>query len=698
MAAKSAKQTNPLLEKENKHRLKAVPFDKIKTEHFLPAFEAAISEAQTVIDAIKNSKAKATFENTILAMDDAEEHLDYIASIYFNLLSAESDGEFKALAQKISPMLAEFGSKISTDPKIFARIKAVYDKEVAGKPEPKLPSDLSDKDYLIKAERYRIIERTYTSFIRNGALLSDEDKAKLTAIDMELSTLSPKFSDNILNATNAFELHLTARKEVKGIPESALAAAAFLAKKKGKDKGWLFNLQPSSMIPVLTYCKDREIRKTLQKAYASRAFKGKFDNRELIKKILELRYKRAKLLGFKNHAEYVLKERMAGSPKAVLSFLDKIYKVAYPAAKKEVAETKAFALKTDKLDKMMPWDFGYYSNKLKEKLFDYDPEALRPWFKVENVVEGLFKVAKKIYGIDLKRVKDVPVYHKDVQTWEVHDHGKYMGLLYLDLFPRETKRGGAWMTTFQGQGLFSDGQRRPHVSIVGSLTPSTDDQPSLLRLDEARTIFHEFGHALHALLSDCHYRGVSGARVLWDFVELPSQIMENWLMEKEALNLFAKHYQTGEPLPEELLNKVIAAKNFQAGVANINQLRYASMDMQWHSSNPGKIEDVSAFEKEAIAPYKLLPAVAGTCISTAFAHIFAGGYSAGYYSYKWAEALEADAWSAFTEHGIFDPATAKSFRENILARGNSFHPMQLFTAFRGRKPDPDALLKRDGLI
>lgn len=693
-----AKQTNPLMIKENSHRLKAVPFDKIKTEHFLPAFKAALEEATAAIEAIKKSKAKPSFENTILAMDEAEEHLDLIAGVYFNLLSAESDAEFKALAQQISPMLAEFGSKISTDPKIFARIKAVYDKEVAGKPEPKLPTDLSDREYLKQAERYRIIERTYTSFIRNGALLSEEDKAKLTEIDMELSRLSPKFSDNILSATNAFELHLTTKKEVKGIPESALAAAAFLAKKKGKEKGWLFNLQPSSMIPVLTYCQDREIRKTIQKAYGARAYKDKFDNRANIRQIIELRHKRARLLGFKTHADYVLKERMAGSAKAVTTFLDKIYKVAYPAAKNEVKATKDFAQKLDKIDKLMPWDFGYYSNKLKEKLFDYDPEALRPWFKAENVIEGLFTVANKIYGITLKEVKDVPVYHKDVRTWEVYDGERYMGLLYMDLFPRDTKRGGAWMTTFQGQGLFSDGQRRPHVLIVGSLTPSTDEQPSLLRLDEARTIFHEFGHALHALLSDCYYKGVAGARVLWDFVELPSQIMENWLLEKEALNLFAKHYQTGEPLPEELLDKVIAARNFQAGIANINQLRYAMLDMQWHSTPPAKIEDVTKFEKAATAPYKLLPSVGGVCISTAFAHIFAGGYSAGYYSYKWAEALEADAWSAFLEKGIFDQKTARSFRDNILSRGNSFHPMQLFTAFRGRKPDPDALLKRDGLI
>ncbi len=689
---------NPLLIKENSHRLKAAPFDKIKTEHFLPAFEQTLAEASEAIDKIKKSKAKPTFENTFLAMDEAEEHLDFISSIFYNLLSAESGPEHKALAQKISPMLAQFSSKIATDPDIFKRIKAVYDAEVEGKPEPVLPADMTDKKALQKAERYRIIKTTYTSFIRNGALLSDKDKAKLTAIDMELSKLSPQFSDNVLGATNNFILHLTDPKEVEGIPQSALDAAAFTAKQKGKDNGWVFTLQPSSFIPALTYCKNREVRKTLQKAYSSRAFKGKFDNRALILQIIKLRYQRAKLLGFKTHAEYVLKERMAGSPKAAQDFLNKIYKVAYPAAQKEVAETAAYARKLDGLRKLMPWDFGYYANKLKEERYAYDPEELRPWFKVENVVKGLFKVAKKIYGIDLKRVKDVPVYHKDVETYEVYDNGNYMGLLYVDLFPRETKRGGAWMTTFQGQGMHSDGMRRPHVSIVGSLTPSTDKQPSLLRLDEVRTIFHEFGHALHALLSDCHYKGVSGARVLWDFVELPSQIMENWLMEEDALKLFAKHYETGAALPKEMLDKVLAARNFHAGIANINQLRYGMLDFAWHNQNPAKIKDVGLFETEAIEPYRLMPAVSGTNTSCAFAHIFAGGYSAGYYSYKWAEALEADAWSLFSEKGIFNQEVASSFRKYILARGNSFHPMILFTAFRGRKPDPDALLKRDGLI
>jgi len=690
---------NPLLWQENKHRLKAIPFPEIKTEHFLPAVQEALKLARQEIEELKNNPDEPDFENTILALDLNGEKLDYVASIYFNLLSAHSDAEFKALAQQISPLLAEFGSSILTDPKIFERVKKVYEKEVEGKPKPELPKEFSDRDQLKSAERHRLIEKTYKNFIRGGALLSDEDKAKLMEIVKEASKLSPKFSDNVLGATNAWELHVTDPKDVEGIPAGALAGAAHLAKVKGKEGGWVFSLQPSSMIPFLTYCRNRELRRKIQTAYASRAFKDDFDNQENIKRIIELREQRAHLLGYKTHADYVLENRMAENIDTTLNFLERIYEVAYPAAQKEYEEVVNFACETDGITDFKPWDMSYYSNKLKEKLFAYDPEELRPWFKVENVLDGLFIVARQIYGIEVKQVHDVPVYHPDVTTWEVYDNeGKFLGLMYMDLFPRDTKRGGAWQTSFQGQGLFRDGMRRPVVSIVASLTPSSEDHPSLLRLDEVRTIFHEFGHALHSLLADGYYKGLSGTSVLWDFVELPSQIMENWLLEKEALNLFAKHYETGEPLPDELLDKVIAAKNFQAGLANLNQLRYGMLDLTWHTTSPEKIEDIDAFEKKAIERFQVLPPIKGSNMSCAFAHIFAGGYSAGYYSYKWAEALEADAWSLFKEIGIFNPEVAGSFREHILARGNAFHPMDLFIAFRGREPDPDALLRRDGLL
>jgi len=692
-------QDNPLLRKENTHRLKVIPFDEIRLEHFMPAFEEGLKIARAEIEELKNNPEPATFENTILPLDNGGVELEYAATVYFNLLGAHSDAEFKALAQKLSPMLAEFSSSIATDPKIFARVKAVYDAEVAGKPKPSLPKDMADTEALKKAERYRLIERKYESFIRGGAMLKDEDKKRFTEIAMELSQLSPKFSDNVLSATNAFELYITDPKDVEGLPEGALDAAEYLARKKGKESGWMFSLQPSSVMPLLTYCKNREIRRKVSTAYTSRAFKDEYDNQELIKRTLVLRKERAQLLGYDTHADYVLEDRMAGSVETAREFLDRIYEVAYPKALEERGAVTKLAKELDGIEQLQGWDWSYYSNKLKEKLFAFDPEELRPWFKVEDVIDGLFKVVNKIYGITMKQVHDVPVYHEDVTTWEAHDgDGRYLGLIYIDLFPRETKRGGAWKSSLHGQGMYADGMWRPQVMIVGSLTPSTDKSPSLLRMDEARTIFHEFGHALHSLLADGYYHALSGTSVLWDFVELPSQIMENWLLEEEALNLFARHYQTGEPLPKELLDKVIAAKNFNAATANINQLRYANLDFDWHVSDPQKIQDVDAFEQNATERFRLLPRIKDTNLSCAFAHIFAGGYAAGYYSYKWAEALEADAWSMFDENGIFDNETADRFRSYILARGNAFPPEELFEAFRGRPLDPDALLKRDGLL
>jgi peptidyl-dipeptidase Dcp len=689
--------SNPFLDKNYKHRLDAIPFHLIKTEHYMPAVEATLQIARDNIAKIRNSKEVPTFENTILEMDFAGEELDYVTSVYYNLLSAESDAEFKALAQIISPMLAEFSSSIMTDEAIYDRVKKVYEDLCAGREAP-VP-DFRDKAKMQLCEKYRYTERIYTSFIRNGAMLDEAGKKRLTEIDMELSTLSPKYSDNVLDATNAWELYLTDPRDVEGIPENALNGAAYRAKQKNREGSWHFNLQVPNMIPVLTYCKNRKIRETMQKAYASRAFNDKFDNQGNIKRILELRNERAILLGYKTHAHYVLEDRMAKSPEDATAFLEKIYKVAYPAAREELEEAKVFAKETDGIKDFMPWDYNYYTTKLKEKKFQFDPEQLRPWFKLENVFEGLFLMAKKIYGITLKQVTDVPVYHKDVTTWEVYDEkNAFIGLIYLDMFPRETKRGGAWMNSLIGQGLYSDGMKRPHVVNVASLTPSTDEQPSLLRMDEVRTIFHEFGHALHGLLSDCTYKSLAGPNVLWDFVELPSQIMENWLMEKEALNLFVKHYQTGEPLPDELLDKVLAARNYMAGNANLGQLRYAMLDFAWHLTDPAQIDNVEAFENKTIERFSLLTLTPGSSISCSFAHIFAGGYSAGYYSYKWAEALEADAWSLIKEKGIFNQEVTFAFRDIILSKGNAVHPMDLFTAFRGRQPDPDALLKRDGLI
>lgn len=692
-------QDNPLLRKENTHRLEAIPFDEIRLEHFMPAIEKGLEIAKAEIEKIKNNPEAPTFENTILAMEDGAEELGYATTVYFNLLSAHSDAEHKALAQKISPMLAEFNTTIATDPVIFARVKAVYENEVKGKPQPKLPSDMNDKEAIKAAERYRVIERNYKSFIRGGALLEDDKKARYVQIAMELSQLSPKFSDNVLSATNKFELHITDENELEGMPDSAKEAAAYLAKTKGKDGGWLITLQPSSVTPVLTYCKNRDLRMKISKAYSSRAFRDEFDNGDIIKQTLKLRMERALLLGYENHADYILEERMAASVENARSFLDRIYEVAYPKAVEEREAVAKYALELDGIEELMGWDWAYYSNKLKEKLFDFDPEELRPWFKMEEVLAGLFTIVNKSFGITMKQVFDVPVYHEEVTTWEAHDKdGSYLGLLYIDLFPRDTKRGGAWKSSLKAQGMSPKGMKRPQVMIVGSLTPSTDKSPSLLRLDEVRTVFHEFGHAIHSLLADGYYRSLSGTSVLWDFVELPSQIMENWLTEEEALNVFAKHHETGEPLPKELLDKMLASRNFNAATGSITQLRYANLDFDWHLADPESITDVDEFETQSNKRFMLLPKVDGTNMSSGFAHIFAGGYAAGYYSYKWAEALDADAWSMFQENGIFNTETADKFREYILARGNAYPPQDLFEAFRGRSLDADALLKRDGLL
>lgn len=688
---------NPLLQKENSHRLQVIPFDLIKTEHFMPAIHAALANAKAALESYRQDTALPTFENTILALGYIDEELDFVSGVYYNLYGAEADAELKALAQEISPLLAEFSSYIMTDSSIFARVKAVYQAECVDKPQPAV--DFDNPEQMAACERYRLTEHVYQSFQRNGAMLDADAKKRLTEIDMEQSKLSPKFSDNVLNATNAYELLLTDPAEVEGIPASALQAAAYRAKQKGHAEGWLFNLQMPNLIPVLSYCKNRDVREKMFKAHASKAFGDKFDNQDNIKRILELRAERAKLLGYASHAHYVLEDRMAETPDNALALLDKIYKIAFPAAQKEAEEIKALALEMDGLSDVMSWDYSYYSNKLKEKKYAYDPEELRPWFKLESVLEGLFKVAELIYGIKLTQVCDIPVYHPDVTTWEVHDaDGSFIGLLYLDMFPRENKRGGAWMNTIQGQGLHQNGMKKPYVINVASLTPSTPEQPSLLRFDEVRTVFHEFGHGLHGLLSDCHYKALAGPNVLWDFVELPSQIMENWLLEKEALNIFAKHYETGESLPDELIDKVLASMTFQAGNANLTQYKYAFLDMSYHLCNPADITDVDRFEKQTLAHTVLLPVVPGSSISCSFSHIFAGGYGAGYYSYKWAEALEADAWSLIKEKGIFNQEITLPFRKLILSRGNSVHPMDLFVAFRGRKPDPDAMLKRDGLI
>lgn len=676
--------TNPLL-KPFTNKDQATPFDLIKVEHFIPAVDESIKLAKENIAKIKSTTAAPDFENTIAALEAASELPERISGIYSNLEVANADEALQALAKEIYPKLTAFASDVSLDEEIFKRVKAVYDK----------------RDSLnLNKEQARLLEKTYLSFTRNGALLTGADKETLRQIDQELSVLGPKFSENVLKATNAFEMFLDKKEDVAGIPEGILEGAAAMAEAKGQKGKWLFTLSIPSYLPFLTYASNRALREKMWRAYASRSYKGDFDNQNTVLKIVQLRDKRAKLLSFKTHADFVLAERMAKNPETVTEFLTKLLKASRDAGKRDLVEVTEYAKKLDGVTDIQPWDFGYYSEKLKEDKYSFNEEDLRPFFQLEKVVDGVFAHAKKLYGLTFKENKEIPVYHPEVKAYEIYEDasGKYMGLFYTDFFPRETKKGGAWMTQFRGQGLINGDMKRPHVSIVCNFTKPTPTKPSLLTYDEVRTLFHEFGHALHGMLSECTYPSLSGTNVYWDFVELPSQIMENWVGEKEGLDLFARHYETNAAMPADLIAKLKASQKFQAGYMSCRQLQFGMMDMAWHSTDPSTIKDVDAFEEMATAETRLFPKVQGANNSCSFSHIFAGGYSAGYYSYKWAEVLDADAFEYFKEKGLFDQEVAKKFKENILSRGGTEHPMDLYKKFRGREPDPNALLRRDGLI
>lgn len=647
----------------------------------MPALEEGIRLSKERAEKLRKDPAAPNFENTIVALEAVTEPMDSTVTIYGNMESANGDEALQALAKDFYPKLSSFGSDIALDPVIFARVKKVYEQRNDGK---------------LTTEQNRLLEKTYLSFIRNGANLNEAGKERLRAIDQELSVMGPKFSENVLKATNAFELWVTDVKELDGLPEGAIEAAAMMAESKGKKGQWLLNLQMPSYIPVLTYANNRALREKVWRAYGSRAFGGELDNSPVILKIVSLRNERAQLLGFKTHADFVLAERMAQNPTTVGTFLERLMKASKTAAQRDLDEVKAFADQGD----LKPWDFSYYSEKLKEKKYAFNEEDLRPYFKLENVVEGVFEHARRLYGLTFKENSSIPVYHPEVKAYEIFEEKtkRYVGLFYTDFFPRETKKGGAWMTSYRDQGLLAGQVQRPHISIVCNFTKPTATKPSLLSYDEVRTLFHEFGHALHGMLSDCTYRSLSGTNVYWDFVELPSQIMENWAGEKEGLDLFAKHFETGAPIPEDLVAKLKRSQQFQAGWASLRQLQFAAMDMAWHTSDPSQIKDVDAFENKATSETRLLEKIPGTNSSCGFSHIFAGGYSAGYYSYKWAEVLDADAFEYFKEKGLFDSEVARLFKENVLSKGGTEHPMELYKKFRGREPDPNALLRRDGLI
>ena len=675
---------NPLLEKFNTP-LEAIPFDKIELKHFKPAIEEAIKIGKSDIEQIKNNSQPPSFKNTIEALERSAYQLGEVSSIFFNLNSANTSDEMQAIAQDISPLLTAFSNDVQLDADLFAKVKTVFEN--------------TNKNELTE-EQVWLLEKTYKGFVRNGANLSDEDKDKLRKISTELSVLSLKFSENLLKDSNDFELWLTDKNDLEGLPKNFIEASAMMAKAKGKDKGWLITLDYPSYIPFMKYSKKRELRKQLYLAFGSRGFhQNEYNNEQVLKRIAELRHQKANLLGYKSHAYFVLEERMAEDPKNVYSLWEELLEPALPKAKAELAEIQNFADKIGGSSPILNWDFSFYSEQLKKEKFDINDELLKPYFKLENVIDGAFKTANKLYGINFKERFDIPVYHKDVRTFEVTDEkGDFLALFYTDFFPRESKRSGAWMTSFKGQNKYDGKEQRPHVAIVCNFTKPTKTQPSLLTFNEVTTLFHEFGHALHGMFANGYYESLSGTNVYWDFVELPSQLMENWCYEKECLNLFAKHYDTGEMIPMELVKKIKDSANFLSAYQTVRQVGLGQLDMAWHNLKEMPKDSVYDFEKKATEKTSLFPEQKETVTSTAFSHIFAGGYSAGYYSYKWAEVLEADAFELFKEKGIFNKEVATSFKNNILSKGGSTHPMKLYVAFKGEKPSSKALLKKAGLL
>lgn len=660
------------------------PFSLIKIEHYQPAFDAAIAEAKAEIQEIIDNPEIPTFRNTIIELDLAGEKLNRIQSIFFNLNSAETCDEMQEIAQEIAPKLSDFGNDVSLNEALFARIKAVHEQ---------------GENLKLNAEEKTLLEKTYRRFVRSGANLNEADKAKYREITRELSQLGLKYQQNVLAETNAYELLITDEKDLSGLPESIVEMAKQATQAKNKE-GWLFNLQYPSFVPFMKYADNRELREQILRASGSRAnHDNENDNKANIKRIIELRLEKAKLLGFKTHAEYKLQERMAETPEKVDSFLEELHQSSKPFAEKEFAEVQEFAKKAGFKEAIQRWDWAYYSEKLKMERYNFTDEEVKPYLQLEKVIDGVFSLAKKLYGLRLQENKEIEVYHPEVTAYEVFDEAdRFIAVLYLDFFPREGKRSGAWMTDYRSQSNVEGQQIRPHISLVTNFSKSTETKPSLLTFDEVTTFLHEFGHGLHGMLSQCQFPGTSGTNVYWDFVELPSQIHENWAYEKEWLDQFAVHYQTGEKMPEELIKKIQKAQNFQAAYQMERQLSFAMLDMAYHDRELPVSEEIKAFEMNAIALTDLFEPVDGNLQSTSFQHIFSGGYDAGYYSYKWAEVLDADAFSVFQEKGIFDRATADSFRKNILEKGGSEHPMKLYKAFRGQEPTVTALLKRNGLL
>jgi peptidyl-dipeptidase Dcp len=677
-------QNNPLLTSFGTPE-ETIPFNKVDTAHYQPAIEQALTEAREDIEAIKNNNAAPDFENTIEALEAAGRRLNNLSSVFFSLNNADTNEEMQQIARNLSPQLTEFSSDIILDETLFQKVKTVWQQR---------------DNFQLSPEQRTLLRNNWLSFSRNGSGLSDEKKQELRDINKKLSDLSLTFGEHVLADTNNYQLEIKDESRLSGLPTAVVAQAAERAKEAGKENSWLFTLHFPVYVAVMTYADDRDLREELLKAFASKGMRSnENNNEEIVKEISRLRHQRANLLGYDTHAHYVLEERMAGSPEKVFSFLKELEGYALPVANDEKAELQDFANSRGLTGELQRWDSSYYSEKLKQEKFQLDDELLKPFFELDKVVQGVYEVAKRLYGLQFTEASDIDVYHKDVTAYRVHDaDGKMMGIFYTDFFPRAGKRDGAWMTVFREQYEEHFKDIRPHVSIVCNFTEPTADTPSLLTFNEVSTLFHEFGHALHGLLAEGKYQSLSGTNVYWDFVELPSQLMENWLFEKDCLDLFAKHYQTGEAIPAQYIKSIKESANFQNGMQTIRQIGLGLIDFGWHATDTSAIENVEQYELALTENTRLLPHVSGTSTSCQFSHIFQGGYSAGYYSYKWAEVLDADAFDFISQKGIFDQPTAALFRKHVLSAGGSEHPMTLYKRFRGQEPELEPLLRRGGLL
>jgi peptidyl-dipeptidase Dcp len=675
-------EDNPLSVLLDEHA--PLPFDRVKADHFSPAVRKGLEQARSAIDAITGNPEPPTFENTAAALEAADEGVDRISSVFYHLLHVQSSEDLQQLARELPPLLSGFHNDVMMNAALFERLRQV---------------EADNKD--LSPEQQQMLEDLMSAFRRNGASLSEDGQKRLREIDQELSTCAPQFAEHVLKATQSHACWIQDPDVVAPLPESAKQVAKEAAAKEGRPQEWKFTLDAPSFLAFMTYIEEEDLRKDMWMAYTTRCVEGEFENQSLIRSILRLRHARAQLLGYQDHTHYTLEQRMVKDRQTLNSFYDRLTPVVMPAARADLNQLSQFKAESGTDSVVHPWDVAFLTEKLRQQKFDFRQEDVRPWFSYEDTVEMLFHLTGILFDLSFEKRDDLPLYDDQVTTYRVtgRSDGREVGNLLLDPFPRTSKRPGAWMNPLLAQGLWSGEVRRPLVAIVANFSPPSASAPSLLTMDEARTLFHEFGHALHELLSTCTYRSVSGTRVRWDFVELPSQLLENWLLEPEFLRAFPKHVETGVPLPEDMIAKIQKSRTFMKGYQSARQLAFGKLDLAWYTTPPDRIgDDLLAFEDQAVEEVRLFPPQPGSALSPSFQHIFSGGYAAGYYSYKWAEALEADVFETFRENGLFDPDTAKRLESTLLSQGGSRPPQDLFRAFKGRDPDPDALLRRDGLL